>query len=314
MKFVKKSFLPLLIILLFAGNHANAQFFYGVKGGATLSKLGGGDTYGGMNYKFGPTGGITMGFKIKTDLNIQGEILYSDWGVEQKYIIQETIETVENDSQKFTNNKKVYNNSLDLTYVHVPLMIKKSFSLKGGIYPYKRAISSVDIDFFGGPYVSYLLSSGASMSTRVYTTETLGTTTTDYPERSGAESFGIGQDYTFESFDTNQYSNAYFADFEVDEPSSSSGMSSIDVGIVFGAGISFEVSQLSKLTFGARYGMGLLSIDKEFFNNVTYTFTPNPNGSADIGGNKFAVSETRTKMDLRNQVLSFHIGFIHYID
>lgn len=314
MKFVKKSFLPLLLMIFLLGNVSDAQLFYGIKGGLNLSKLGGGDTYGGMNYKMGPIGGITIGYKIRTDFNLQGEILYSSWGVNQKYIIEETIETVENDSQKFTYNKKVYDNSLDLTYIHVPLLVKKSFSFKGGVYPYQRAISMVDIDFFVGPSVSYLLSSSVDLSTKVYTTETLGTTTTVQPERNGVESFGIGQNYTFVSSDTNQYSNDYFAEYEASAPSASSGLASIDVGVVAGAGLSFEVSPRSKLTIGARYNMGFLTIDKEYFNDVTYTFAPDAEGPVVVGGNSFSITEKRTKVDLKNQGVSFHLGYIHYID
>jgi hypothetical protein len=276
----------------------------------------------------GPSAGIIIGDNFKTDFSLQVEILYYSAGFNQQY-------TVINHDQTFdytltppqpvdTSYTYKHSNTLNLTYLYIPILFKKSFSFKGGVIPYSRETSIFDFDIFAGPYFSYLLSSSANMSTTMsykyyqggtYQTGTLARTSPDRDYTAG-NSFGIGGKVTIASGDTSAIPNnpAFLAQYiKPSTVTASNGMSSIDAGLVFGLGFSMEIGPSSKLSIDARYSMGFLSIDNTYFNNVAYIFKQDPNGTIIINSNKVSYTETRTKMNLTNSGMGVFLSYIHYV-
>ncbi len=317
MNLIKKIVLSAIVILLMAGvQPSHAQFFYGATAGYLNSTGYGNDVFGGMNYMGGISAGLTMGFKIVTDFNVQWDLVYSTKGFNQKFIIKDLINAYENDTiQILRTVTKQHTNQLKLTYVEMPLYLKKSFSFKGGVFPYDRTISKWDFDILVGPYVGYLLGSTASLkATRQVTKESAyGVTTGEVTDT--ASTFMIGQKVSavlMSSSDTASQATL-LALLPKDSPSLSGGLNSIDVGFTVGAGFSLEVNETSKIFINARYSMGLMTIDKTYFNNVTYQFIPDNAGPYLINGNNYSTVESRTKIDLKNKGFGIYFGFIHYL-
>ena len=264
------------------------QWILGVKAGFVNTKLTGADVYGGMNYKGGFEGGVVISKKLKVDFGFESGIFYSMAGVNQKYIEQNIVSYQDPVTQQIVKKDSTFRhiNSLSLSYVKVPLMLRKSISIKGkNLYPYHRKISITDIDIMIGPYVSYLLSASEALDTKVAVTETRdGVPQPDgtkpegpiKPEDTYHKTFGIGQ------------------------------------GIKVNLPADRTLSSSSKLTIGGNYSMGLLSIDKEYFSNLEYTITPG--GSTDIGtGTPVSITSKATKMDIKNSSIGAYIGFVKYL-
>ena len=314
-----KSLVFILFLLLSAGigNFSNAQLYMGGKAGLTGFKLKGSDVYGGINTKFGANVGFIMGLKLKTDLNLQAELLYSQKGFHQmftEHIITNTQGTGGLPVTYDTTTK--YNNTLTLSYLELPLMVKKSFSFRGGILPYKRETSTVDFDIFGGIYVGYLMSTAASFSS-LQSAKTVENDTIrasiDNVEQASYHSFRIGQKMTVKVDSTLGVSPEVASTYIDDSRSISKGMFSIDAGILVGAGLSFEVSGNSKITLDARYSMGLLSIDKTYFNDNLYKITPGVAGDPTIGSIPYKKTVVHTKKSLKNSGFVFNVGYIFYL-
>ena len=302
--------------LLSVSSNSSAQFFYGVKGGYTGFKLTGSDTYGGMNYVYGPSGGLILGLKFKIDFNLQSEILYTSKGVHQLFTHKQTLHSFQNDTTPVEiHDLKKYNNILNLQYIEIPILFKKSFSFKGGVGPYERPISKLDFDIFMGPYFGYRFGASTVMSTKwiqdknIYGTVHPGTETSF-----DTNSFYIGRNSSVVSFDTSLYPNEMFMPFNPGgESFSSAGLNAIDAGVIAGLGFSLEVTERSKISFDLRYSMGFLSIDKTYFNNVVHTFVDDVNGYLEIASSRFSHTTKRTKVDLKNTGFGIYLGYIHYL-
>jgi hypothetical protein len=310
MKFTK----ILVLLFLFVTGlslSSQAQFFYGFTAGYNGYKLMG-DTYGGINYMQAPSGGAIIGYKFLTDLNLQAELLYIDKGVHQTFTHQRTIYSFKNDTtQVITLDNKKYDNTLKLSYIEVPVFIKKSFSFKGGVFPYDRKIGKLDFDIFVGPYFAYRFGSSAKMTTLWQQDVTMSGTTTQNPEKNyDTTSFFMGQNVTISRTDTSYPEALFVTNVPTNNPSIS-GLSAIDAGITAGIGFSLEVSEKSKITLDARYSMGFLTIDKTYFNDVDYQYSPG--GDITIAGNQFSRIETRSKIDLRNTGMGVYLGYIFFI-
>ncbi len=316
-KFIK-SFSALLVVssIFLFSQPAKAQFYYGGTAGYLNSTAFGTDAFGGMNYMPGMSVGMNMGFKIVTDLNFQWEVLYSTKGFNQKFIIKDLVNAYENDTTEILRTiTKQHTNQLKLSYVEVPIYLKKSFSFKGGIFPYDRKVSKTDFDLFIGAYVGYLMSANSTLKATRQVTKTSKTTTTTGETTDTASSFMIGQAKTVEMLtaDDSASQSTLLALLPSSTPSLSGGLNSIDVGIVLGAGFSVELSPTTKFYINARYSMGVLSIDKTYFNNTANFFIPNNAGEYTINGSNYSLTSTSTKIDLRNKGVGVYIGFIHYI-
>jgi hypothetical protein len=301
------------------------QWILGAKAGYVNSKLTGGDVYGGMNYKGGIEAGVVISKKLKVDFGFESGIFYSMAGVNQKYIEQNIVSYQDPVTQQIVKKDSTFRHtsSLSLSYIKVPLMLRKSISIKGkNLYPYHRKISITDIDIMIGPYVSYLLSASATLDTKVAVTETRdGVPQPDgtkpegpiKPEDTYHKTFGIGQGIKVNlPADSSVPGGTYIYQYLPKRADLSNGLSKIDVGVVAAVGLSIELSSSSKLTIGGNYSMGLLSIDKEYFSNLVYTVTPG--GSTDIGtGTPVSISSKATKMDIKNTSIGAYIGFVKYL-
>ncbi|MBT3423411.1 MAG: PorT family protein [Bacteroidetes bacterium] len=292
---------------------SQAQLFYGFKGGYTGYKLSG-DTYGGINSLKSPSGGAILGYKMKIDFSIQGEFLYVNKGVHQLFTHQKTVHSFESDTTPVTIlDTKKYDNSLTLSYIEVPILFKKSFSFKGGVFPYDRKTGKLDLDIFLGPYMGYRFGSSNKLTTVWKQDVTIYNNTTAGVEANyDTTSFFIGQDVTITRVDTS-FPEALFLNYIPKDKPSISGLSSFDAGITAGIGFSLEISENSKFTIDARYSVGILSIDKTYFNDVEYEFSPSTTGDLTIAGNKFAMVERRTKVDLKNTGMGVYLGYIYFL-
>ncbi|MBL6962625.1 MAG: PorT family protein [Bacteroidetes bacterium] len=311
---ISKILLFVTLFVLGISLGTQAQFFYGVTGGYNGYKLTG-DTYGGMNYLNAPSFGAILGYKLKIDFNLQAEILYIDKGVHQLFTHQQTLTTTEFDTIVTTLDIKKYDNELKLSYLEIPLLIKKSFSLRGGVFPYDRKTGKLDFDIFIGPYFGYRFGSSTKMKvlrTRDITKD--GITTPGTETNYDSTSFFMGQNVTITRTDST-YNEDFFSN-DVPNYPSISGLNAIDAGITAGIGFSIEVSENSKFTVDGRYSMGLLTIDKTYFNDVDFLFSSFPvtNGvPVTIAANNFYRVERRTKIDLRNTGMGVYVGYIYFL-
>jgi len=312
---LQKIWKVLLVSILLTGvfQYASAQMFWGFKAGYLSSKLAG-DTYGGINWQSNVTGGFSTGVKLMTDFNLHFDILYSVKGTNQKFVHKDIISGYETQTEPFTRTvTKQYDNNLMLSYIEVPIYLKKSFSFKGGIFPYQRTISKIDLDIFAGAYGAFMFAAGTDMSAKRSFIKVVGQTTTTGEEIDTISSFFIGQEQTFGIHPALEDTvGLNYLVMKQNLPSISNDLSvsqlnRIDAGILAGLGFSVELNSSSKLTIDARYSIGLLSIDNTYFNNVYYSF------AKDIDNNPIILKTTNTKINLTNQNLAFYIGFIQYL-
>jgi len=296
-------------------NTANAQLTYGFKAGYTGYKLTGGDVYGGMNRVYNPAFGASIGVKFATDFHLIAEVNYITKGVHQLFTHQQTIHSFEFDTVAVTiADYKKYDNTLKTTYIDVPIMLRKSLSLRGGVWPYDRKIGRVDVDLFLGGYFGYRIGGSASLSTTWKQDITkYGNTTPGEYIQYDTTSFFIGQQATITSVDSTYPKELFVNSIPSGKPNASTDINSFDAGIIAGLGLSVEVTDKSKVSFDFRYTMGILSIDKTYFNDVEYIFTPDGSGSVVVAGNNFSMVTKRTKMDVKNSGIGFFLGYTMYV-
>jgi len=198
-------------------------------------------------------------------------------------------------------------------------MLRKSFSIKGkNVYPYRRKISLTDIDVMVGPYVAYMISASENLDTKVSVQNTDNGVVTATEAEKGLtdayhKSMSIGKGVTIRSTDTLTIPvGPYLYPFLPQRASINKGLNKFDVGIAAALGLSFELSPDVKLNIGGNYSMGLVTIDKEYYSNLTYTVTPG--GSVNRGGGTMAsISKKATKVDLKNSGFGFYIGVVKYM-
>ncbi|HPD64799.1 MAG TPA: outer membrane beta-barrel protein [Bacteroidia bacterium] len=315
---MRKSLVIFLMLLLSAviAQHASAQLVYGVKAGYTGYKLTGSDVYGGMNYVYNPSFGANLGIKFTTDFQLQFEFLYLTKGVHQLFTHKQTIHAFEQDTVQITiADVKKYDNTLKMNYLEVPVYLRKSFSLKGGVWPYDRKIGRVDFDLFLGGYFGYRFGGTVSQTTLWKQDITKrGITTPGTEVKYDTNSFFIGQNITITSVDSTYPKEMFIPYVPTNKPSASKDLAPFDAGIIVGAGFSLEVSEHAKLTLDMRYTMGLLTIDKTYFNDIEYLFTPDGSGLIQIAGNNFSMTTRRTKMDVKNSGIGLFLGYTYYLE
>jgi hypothetical protein len=278
------------------------QWILGLKAGYEFNKISGSGVYGGINNKPGIDAGLVISRKLKVDFAFESGLFFNQAGMNQKFI--ETNKIIENNpdptiGRTTTDSTFSYSNSLSLNYLKIPLTFRKSFSIRGSnIYPYRRKISITDIDIMFGPYVSYLMSASASYSTKLYVVkkDNNGAVTATEPETALSDPYHL----TFKIGGTD----TALIPLGLAQPRSSidKGLSKIDVGITASLGLSIELSPDSKLMFGGNYSMGLLSIDKTYFNTVKLAF--------DGSGNPIP---TTAKLDLKNSGMGFYLSWVKYL-
>lgn len=313
--------LAIIFFLLFSaglGNISYAQLYMGGKAGVTSFKLKGGDTYGGINNKYGANVGFIMGYKLQTDFNLQGELLFVQKGMHQLFTEHVITNTQGPGGIPITYDTTTkYDNSLTLSYIEMPLMVKKSFSFKGGILPYRRETGIIDFDLYGGIYVGYLLSPAASFSSLQSAfrkeNDTIRESIADI-EQVSYHSFRVGQGMSVQIMDSTMgVTPEVAATYINDARDIKKGLFSIDAGILVGAGFSFEITGNSKLFIDCRYSMGFLTIDKTYFNDNKYLIYPGGENDPTMGGIPYKKTVVHTKKDLKNAGLALSAGYIMYL-
>lgn len=325
--------LLILALLISVPTLSYGQWILGIKAGYVSTKLTGADVYvlnsqpkaNGMNWKPGFEAGMVISKKLKVDFAFESGIFYSQAGVNQKYIhINKVYYQDPSTGVRVSDDSTYrYDNSLSLNYIKIPLMLRKSFSIRGSnLYPYRRKISITDIDIMVGPYVSYLLSASAAFSTKVSVIHTEDDKI--IPGLSKSEtglndpqylSFNIGRDTINQVITTDPSipGGSSLNPYLPKRADLNKGLSKFDVGIVAAVGLSIELSPDSKLMFGGNYSMGLLTIDKEYFSNLQYTVSLG--GTTDIGtGTPVSISKkVSRKMDLKNTGMGFYLAYVKYL-
>lgn len=274
----------LIISFLFINPQiSKAQLYLGATAGLNMSKIIGNDTFGGINNKIGISGGGIAGLKFSNNLSVQTEVLYSQKGINQLFTVVDNYR-FQQVGDEFTTTRvesKEFHNKLTLSYLEIPIFAKASISLRGGIHPYKRRIGRFDIDIFAGPYFGLLLGVNADMSTKLTTKfvanvpggdSLMGSPTEEFID---SVTFGMGR-------------NCIIGCDSVYAPTKSE-LLPMDIGILFGGGISLEMSTVSKFTLSVRYSMGLMTIDGTYFNN-------------DTGA-----------IEIKNKNFGLHVGYIYFI-
>lgn len=260
--------------------NAHAQIYFGGKAGPTFTNING--DFPGNNPKLGFSTGATLGvsFGEYDQFNIQADLLASLRGTNQKF---QEISTVEQNNVS-TETKLNYDNNLSLTYFEAPITVKYSLSLGGGVFPYRGETGPVNIDFMVGPYIGYLLNSGASFNTSRETTVKFFNDNGEVENEQNSSSEIEGGKFRLKNraeYGLSPYRGLdSFEDADI--PSTLDGnLNSLDVGLTGGVGISFEITEHSTLGIEGRYTMGFLNIDDTFFNDYEVNSTVNADNTVD---------------------------------
>lgn len=317
-QFIQKRLLTfcLTISILFAPILSKAQFFIGAKAGG-LNTTVQTDFDKGINSKIGYSGGLTLGYTFSDAFTIQPDILYSIKGFNQTYTKAHEIRSNTNPDTllQITNE---HDNTLDVNYIEVPVLFKLHLSLGGGVVPYDPPKGPIDIEIFAGPYASYLFDASQSLS---------ASGTAEYFNPNNQEGAKQVEEFTPSgggSFDIRQIAitNQSVNDLEVIEnlasqggsdisrqealgvPAASEGLSAIDVGVVAGVGLSFEMGEYGKLTVNGRYSRGFMTIDDGFFSDREITL--------DLQQGQYESKALESK-DMVNQSMGVFVGYQHYL-
>jgi len=306
----------LTISILCAPILSKAQFFIGAKAGGLNTTIQT-EIDRGINSKIGYSGGVTLGYSFSDVFTLQPDILYSIKGFSQSYTKTHQITSNANpDTLVDVTNE--YDNSLNANYIEMPVLFKFNISLGGGVVPYDSPDGPVNIEIFAGPYASYLFDASKSISVS-------GTAEYYNPNNeSGAKQVEEFTPRGASSFDIRQITitNQGVNDLEVVEnlvsqdgtdisrrealgvPAVSEGLSAIDVGVVAGVGLSFEMGESGKLTVNGRYSRGLMTIDDGFFSDREITL--------DLQQGEYESKALESK-EMVNESMGVFVGYQHYM-
>lgn len=248
-----KNRISLLLVLLTVSIAANAQLYLGAKVGLNLANIKSSFANTTFNKSIGINGGATVKFNFTSTLGAQMDLLYSQMGSKAKMV------TTADDGLgniTTTTTEDIYT----FSYLQVPIFANFEIPIRSeNLVPYRLTESVVSIHLQGGGYFGYALSNNRSTQTKTSTLDNLGNTTIDVlPKVSGA----------------NKKFNG------------------IDFGLALGAGVSFKLSQVGRLTIDGRLLMGLSNFnsDKAYARTVSLTYPV-----------------------MKNMVTQVQLGYIHRI-
>lgn len=289
-------------------NEVKGQMFLGGKVAGSNTTIQG--DLPGNNYNQNLSGGLIVGYTFTEDdlFSIQSEIQYSMKGTNQQY--KEVPDLANNaDAEKI---ERQFDNDLDLTYIEMPIMAKLSLALGSSTFPYGTGSGPFSIDLYAGPYVGYLMDAEA---TRMVTTtrtieniqengETVEQTITTESNRgrfrtSNQFEDGISMPELINALENASEGNP-FAEAISAPDDLKSGLSTLDVGLVGGIGMSLDVGDNSKITLDGRFSRGLMSIDDLYFNSIK--FEVDENGMPTV---------EQSQADLFNTAVSVNLGYIY---
>ncbi len=242
----------LLTVLLAASLLSNAQLFLGAKVGLNVANVSASFPKTSFSTKMGINGGATLKYNFMSTFGLQMDMLYSQMGANSK-----KVEALPDDAGGTitTTTETVY----DFSYLQIPIYANWEIPIKSEkLVPYRVRENVISIHLFGGGFFGYGLGNNAATSVKKYLVDVDGNaSTTVIPKVSGANS----------------------------------KFNSIDFGIAAGAGVSFNISKVGKLTVDLRYIMGMGNF--------------NSNKAFNDGGGKYPV--------MTNSAPQIQLGYIHRI-
>jgi hypothetical protein len=149
----KITFLLITIALItFKTSAQDSKIKFGIQGGLNYSTLRGFETYTDDNPGFAYLFGASFQYQIKENLSIKADLSYERKTQKSKNVLELESDTPQN---PFTPGVYHFTNTVFLNYLVLPIMLKYNFSNDKSFY------------INGGPFVSYLLKSGASTTLNV---------------------------------------------------------------------------------------------------------------------------------------------------
>ena len=299
------SFLSCALLFYSTKSEAQPRWYLGSHAGPSMTNIMG--DFPGNNFKFGYSGGATVGLALGDDHNfsIQADIMASLKGFNQKYKeisrFEEEASTAETVIQ--------FDNQLDVGYLEMPLTANYSITLGGGIFPYSSRKGGVHIDFFAGPYVGYMYGAGASFNSKV-------TATVQFLDEEGnvtneSSSTAEVERGKFRVDGRNSYGLTAFEDDGVDSfkrlkvaNKLTEGLKSIDIGVTGGLGISFDVGENGRLGIEGRYSRGMVSMDDDYFNSFEVIAINPVTGEPALD---------RSTADIKNVQMAAYLSYVYYL-
>ena len=290
------------MLFITSQSQAQTKWYLGGRAGPSLTNMVG--DFPGNNYKLGYSGGATVGLAMGDDYNfsIQADLMASLKGFNQKY---EEVATIEDD-RVVSKTTTEFDNDLNLGYLELPITAKYSLTLGGGVFPYESRKGSFHIDFFAGPYVGYLFGAGASFNTTQTNVVTFLDESGEKTNENKDEADIDGGKFRVKGRDAyglNPYGNIdTFSNVNI--PSKlTDGLSSIDIGVTAGLGISLDVGENGRLGLEGRFSRGMVSIDDGFFNSIEIT------GFDDNFKPQFEYEQA----DIKNVNMAAYLSYVYYI-
>ena len=242
----------LLTVLLATSLLSNAQLFLGAKVGLNVANVSASFQKTSFSTKMGINGGATLTYNFMSTFGLQMDMLYSQMGSQAK-----KVESLPDGAggTLTTTTETVY----DLSYLQIPIYANWEIPIKSEkLVPYRVRENIISIHLMGGGFFGYGLSNNISTSVKQYLVDVdNNASTTVIPKVSGA----------------NKKFNA------------------IDFGIAAGAGVSFNISKVGKLTVDLRYLMGMGNFNSN-------------GGFVDVTGKKPVMTNSAPQIEL---------GYIHRI-
>jgi len=226
-----KNKIILLTVLLATSLLSNAQLYVGAKVGLNLANISASFPKTTFSTKIGINGGATLKYHFQnTMIGTQMDILYSQMGSHSK-----KVEEVVDASGSLKTTTKI---DYDFTYLQIPIYVNWEIPIKSEkLIPYRYTENIASVHLYGGGFFGYGIGNNVSTSITQYAVDVdNNATTTVIPKVSGA----------------------------------SKKFNAIDFGLALGAGVSFNISKVGKLTVDVRYikGMGNFNSNKAFNNGA----------------------------------------------
>ncbi|MFM9945858.1 MAG: porin family protein [Bacteroidia bacterium] len=246
-----KNKIIIVTLLLAASLLSKAQLHLGAKVGLNFANVSSSFTATSFNKKIAINGGATLKYNFINTFGVQMDLLYSQMGS-----LSKKVETMPDGlgGTLTTTTEVVY----DFSYLQIPVFANIEFPIKSEkLIPYRYSENIVSIHLIGGGYFGYALANNSATSVKQYLVDVDGNpSTTVLPKVSGA----------------------------------SKKFNKIDFGLAFGAGISFNLSKVGKLTVDGRYLMGMANVNS-----------------------KKAYPDLLKYPEMKNKTVQIQLGYIHRI-
>lgn len=141
-----------IALITFKTSAQESKIKFGIQGGLNYSSLRGYETYTNDNPGFAYLFGISFQYQVKENLSIKADLNYERKTQKSKDVLE--LES-DNPQNPFTPGVYHFTNTAFLNYIVLPIMLKYNFSNDKSFY------------VNGGPFLGYLLKSGASTTLNI---------------------------------------------------------------------------------------------------------------------------------------------------